>query len=139
VTGEELVLRLLEEVFTDGKLDSVDQLVHPDFFDHDAAPSRSSGHAGLKATISRLHAAFAGFRLEAQDIITENEKVAVRTKASGRHRGELNGIPPTGREWSSQEIHIFRLVDGKVIEHWANRDDLGAMRQLGLLQEVSLG
>jgi predicted ester cyclase len=58
--------------------------------------------------------------------------VAVRGTCSGTHEGELWGITPTGERLAAQQVHWFRVADGKVAEHWAVRDDLGMMRQLGV-------
>jgi len=134
-THKQLVLRLIDEVANGGNLRLVDELVHADFFSHEAAPSRGSGPRAVKETMRVLHQAFAGFHVECRDVIAEGGKVAVRAQVSGRHVGEFNGLPPTGHEWSVQQIHIVRLVDEKLIEHWASRDDLGALRQLGVLPE----
>jgi len=75
------------------------------------------------------------------ELIAEGEWVVCRVTAQGRHKAKPpipfdNGIylltEPDGRSFSFQHIHMFRLVDGKIKEHWANRDDLTAARQLGL-------
>ena len=73
-----------------------------------------------------LHGAFTGFRIEPADVISAKGKDVVRVSASGRHTGSINGIEPTGEEWLAQQFHIFRIVDGRVIEHWASRDDYSA-------------
>ena len=132
-TEKQLVLRFIDEVANRADLDIVDELVHADFFSHEVAASRGSGPAAVKQTIRRLHEAFAGFRVEYRDVLAENGRVAIRVRVSGRHVGEYHGLAPSGHEWSVQQIHIVRVVDGKLIEHWASRDDLGALRQLGLL------
>src|SRR5262249_38983066 len=126
---EERVLQLITRVVNGGRFELVETLVHPDYFDHEAPPSRSSGLTGFKATVLARHEAFAGFRLEPKDVIASEGKVVVRATAAGRHVGDLNGMPATGREWSTAEIHIFRLSEGRVIEHWATRDQLGALQQ----------
>jgi predicted ester cyclase len=135
-TEKRLVLRFIDEAANRADLAVVDELVHIDFFSHEAVASRGSGPAAVKQTIRRLHGAFAGFRVECRDLLTENGRVAIRARVSGRHVGEYNGLPPSGREWSVQQIHIVRFLDGKLIEHWASRDDLGALRQLGLLSAL---
>jgi predicted ester cyclase len=134
-TNKEIVLRLIDEVANAANLKLVDELVHADFFSHELAASRGCGPRAVKETIRLLHEAFAGFRVACSDVIAEGGKVAVRARVSGRHVGEFHGLPPTGHEWSVQQIHIVRLVGGKLIEHWASRDDLGALRQLGVLPE----
>ncbi len=73
------------------------------------------------------------------EMIAEGDWVAVRTTCQGVHAAKVrvNGgifanVEPTQRPYSVQHIHLFRVVDGKIVEHWANRDDLGAARQIGL-------
>lgn len=75
------------------------------------------------------------------EMISEGEWVAVRTTCHGVHSAEpafpvnsgiFSGLPPTGREYTVQHLHLFRVVGGKITEHWACRDDLGAARQVGL-------
>jgi predicted SnoaL-like aldol condensation-catalyzing enzyme len=119
---QELVLRLVDEVVNGGRLELIAELVHPDFYDHGATPSRSCGPDGFRATVLALHASYAGFRLEPRDVIAADGKVVVRATASGRR---LDG---SGREWSTQQIHIFRLAQDRVIEHWASTDGLATTR-----------
>ena len=59
--------------------------------------------------------------------------MAVRGTMVGTHEGELMGIAPTGKRVAAQQTHWFRAVDGKLAEHWAVRDDLGMLRQLGVM------
>jgi predicted ester cyclase len=57
--------------------------------------------------------------------------VVVRLTASATHTGEFMGMPPSGRRYTIGEIHIFRVRDGLIVEHWHQFDQLGMMRQLG--------
>ncbi len=66
-------------------------------------------------------------------MIAEGDKVAARMTSSGTHEGEFVGIPPTGKRISVQHVHWFRLGDGKVVEQWSVRDDLGQMQQMGVI------
>jgi ketosteroid isomerase-like protein len=75
------------------------------------------------------------------EMVAEGDWVAVRTTCHGTHSAEpaipvnsgiFTGLKPSGRSYTVQHLHLFRIVDGKISEHWANRDDLGAARQLGL-------
>jgi predicted ester cyclase len=70
---------------------------------------------------------------ETQDVIADGDKVVVRCQFAARHVGPFAGMPITGRRLSVQHIYIWRIADGKLVEHWAARDDARAMRQLGLL------
>ena len=69
-------------------------------------------------------------------MIAEGDTVVLRCTLSGTQEGELMGIPPTGRKIEVTEIHIYRLEDGKAVEHRVGRDDLGAMRQLGVIADA---
>ena len=127
---KQLVRRLFDDVLNGSDLEIVDELVHSDFFDHEAPASRANGPVGFRATVRDLHQAFAGFRVEPEDLIAEGDKVVVRATTSGRQVGELNGFSATGSEWAAQAIHIFRVANGQVIEHWASHGGLAARRQL---------
>jgi predicted ester cyclase len=74
-----------------------------------------------------------------EDEITQDDKVVARVTMHGRHLGEFLGRPPTGREFAAEQIYIYRLQDGKVIEHWSVRDDLGQALQLGLFPTPASG
>ncbi len=125
--------RLLDEVFEHGRLEAVDELVHPAFVNHEAPEGSPQGPEGLKETVTWLRGLWGGMRPDIQDEICEDDKVVTRVIMHGRHLGEFLGKPPSGKEFTTEHIHIWRLKDGKVIEHWSVRDDLGQALQLGLI------
>ena len=90
---------------------------------------------GLKETITWLHGLWGPMHSDIEDEICQGDKVVARVTMHGRHLGEFLGHPPTGREFATKQIHIYRLQDGKVIEPWSVRDDLGQALQLGLFAE----
>ncbi len=129
-----LARTLLHEVYEDGKLHLAEGLVHPSFVAHDPAhPDQSQGPEGVKQTASRLLGAFGDLRFEVEREIAEDDLVVQLVTMRGEHNGVLAGQAPTGRRFSVRHIYIWRIFDGKVIEHWGSRDDLGLLRQLGLL------
>ena len=79
--------------------------------------------------------AFPDLRLTVEDIFSGEEMVAARVSFRGTHRGEFQGVPPTGKEVAFSSIEIDHMVDGKVAEHWFEMDLLGLMGQLGALPE----
>ena len=79
--------------------------------------------------------AFPDLRLTVEDIVAEGDMGAARVAFRGTHRGEFQGIPPTGKEVAFSSIEIDRMVDGKVAEHWFEMDLLGLMGQLGAIPE----
>lgn len=103
--------------------------------------SRVPGPAGFHATALWLRTAFADLRYDIHHVIADGELVAVNSTMHGRHvapfvvytaDGEVDtAFPPTGKTFAVTQSHWFRVEDGKVIEHWANRDDLGQATQLG--------
>ena len=124
---------MLEELFEKGNLEATDELIHPEFVNHEAPPDNPQGPEGLKETINWLRGLWGPMRADVEDMICAGDKVVARVTMHRRHVGEFLGGPPTGREFATQQIHIWRLEDGKVIEHWSVRDDLGQALQLGLL------
>jgi predicted ester cyclase len=68
-------------------------------------------------------------------VIAEGDKVAARLRFRGTHRGEVQGIAPTGRRVDCTGIVISRMEGGKIAEDWANFDDLGMMQQLGAISK----
>ena len=80
-----------------------------------------------------LHRAFGELHFEAEDEIAEGDKVVQLVTMSGRHTGPLMGREPTQRAFSVRHISIWRVADGRIIEHGGSRDDLGLLGQLGLL------
>jgi predicted ester cyclase len=125
--------RVLRELFEQGKLDAADELIHPDFVNHEAPPGNPQGPEGLKETVSWLRGLWGPMRAEIEDEICEGDKVVARVTMHGRHAGEFLGQQATGKEFATEQIHIYRLQDGKVIEHWSVRDDLGQALKLGLI------
>jgi predicted ester cyclase len=124
---------VLEQLFERGNLEVADDLIHPEFVNHEAPPDNPQGPEGLKETLSWLRGIWGPMRTEIEDEICEDDKVVARVRVHGHHVGEFLGKPPTGKEYAVEQIHIWRLEDGRVIEHWSVRDDLGQALQLGLI------
>ena len=127
--------RLLEETFNEGNLALIDQLVAPDAVNHDPAePAHIRALRGpevLKRTVQMYRAAFPDVRITVDDVIAAGDKVVVRWHSEGTHRGELEGLAPTGARGSVTGISIDQWKDGKVVESWTEWDNLGLARQLG--------
>lgn len=126
---------VLTELFAEGNLHAADELIDPEFINHELPPGNPQGAEGLKQTVSWLRGLWGAMRAEIKDEICEGDKVVARVIMHGHHVGEFLGKPPTGKEFAAQQIHIWRLRDGKVIEHWSCRDDLAQALQLGLIGE----
>jgi predicted ester cyclase len=131
-TNTQLVLQALRAL-AGGDLDAYVELHHPDYVNHEAAAGHLRGADAAHNTATFLHGAFDDLELEPLDTVSEHDLVVVRARFSGRQVGPLDGFAPSGRSCSVQHIHIYRVTEGKISEHWACRDDLGAARQMGLL------
>jgi predicted ester cyclase len=103
-------------------------------FHNNEAPD-SPGPEGFKATARWLRSAFPDYRAELHEFVADGDLLVGRLTVSGTHEGEFMGVAATGRSFSVQHLHMYRLQAGKVVEHWASRDDLGQLAQLGLLPD----
>jgi steroid delta-isomerase-like uncharacterized protein len=122
--------RFIEDIFVRGSAEAVDVLLAEDFQPHTWG-QMPAGREGLKEAIQRVRQGLADVAMTIDDMIAEDDRVAVRLTSRARQVGEFMGMPPSGKEYEIGEIHIFRLRDGKVVEHWHQADLLGMMRQLG--------
>lgn len=132
--NKRLVGRALEEIYSRGNLELTEELIHPDFMDHEPAhEEQPTGPESVQQTVRRLHRAFSSLRFEVEDEIAEGDKVVQLVIMSGRHTGPLVGREPRGKEFAVRHIYIWRVACGKIVDHWGSRDDLGLLQQLGLL------
>lgn len=109
------------------------EIFSPDFYDDTNPEGMKHGLDGHNAIVTLFQSAFPGMRWEVQDMVAEGDNVVVRTLMRAAHGGDFFGIPPTGREVCVTGIHMLTVRDGKVILHQGVNDDLGMMRQLGVV------
>ena len=126
-----IVRRFVEEVQNGGNLAALDAICAPGYVNHSAPPGVPTDREGLRQLTALFRAAFPDGRMTIEEMVAEGERVATRKTFRGTHRGELMGIPPTGKVVEIGLIDIVRLVDGKVVESWSTADDLGLLQQLG--------
>lgn len=127
-----VVRRAIDEVYNQGKLDVVDDLVSKDFVVHFSSEALH-GPDAMKQYVASLREAFPDLHLTIDDQIAEADKVVTRWTASGTHLGTFQGIPPTGKKGVMTGTDTDRFVDGKAVECWTNTDDLGLLQQLGVI------
>jgi steroid delta-isomerase-like uncharacterized protein len=133
-----LVRRFIDEIFLKQSFHSVDELLTDDFTPHTWGPVKP-GKDSLKEAITRVSAGLADATMSIDDMIAEGDRVAVRLTSHARQVGPFMGMPPSGKDYTIGEIHIFRIQDGKVAEHWHQADFLGMLRQLGAMPEGGAG
>ena len=114
----------------------VDELFSPDFVDHSPDPGQEPGLEGLKQHNQHYFNAFPDAQFILKDMVAEGDKVTVRMIRTGTHKEEYIGIPPTGRKFSVDDLSIYRVVNGKIVEHWEVFDRYTMLVQLGVIVET---
>jgi steroid delta-isomerase-like uncharacterized protein len=135
--NKNVVRRLLEEVWNKGNLPVADELFAQNYSHHDSStPDFGRGPESEKKRVTLYRTAFPDVRLTVEDMIAEGETVTARWSCKGTHKGDLNGIAPTGKQFTISGISVVRFTGGKISESWVNWDALGLMQQLGVVAEV---
>ena len=141
IANVDLCVKVQRELFGAGRLELADELVAADCVDHggESGPEgvgreadAARGPEAIKGVVRWLRGAFPDLAYEIEDAFGDGDRVAIRCTARGTHEGEFLGREPTGSSFAVQQIHLFRVSAGQIAEHWAARDDVGMMRQLGL-------
>ena len=128
-----LARRFNEDVWGRGDQAALEELLDPDFVDHDALPGQPPGREGHKQILAAFRSAFPDLNVTTEDIVAEGDKVVSRWTAHGTHQGELLGIAPTGNGVTIKWIDVLRVAEGRMVERWAQFNDLEMMQQLGVV------
>ena len=123
--------RFNDDVWDRGDEAALEELLDPNFVDHDALPGQSPDREGHRQILAAFHSAFPDLNVTTEDIVAEGDKVVSRWTARGTHRGELMGIAPTGNGVTIKGIDVLRIAEGRIVERWAQFNDLEVMQQLG--------
>jgi steroid delta-isomerase-like uncharacterized protein len=130
--NEAVARRLIDEVWNRGNLKLLDELFTSDHVNHDPV-NPAQGLEASRNVVAKYRTAFPDCRLDLEDIFSVDDKVAVRWRYSGTHRGQLEGIQPTGRHATGQGISILRFQGNRVRESFTSWDALDMMQQLGVI------
>ena len=130
-----LVRRLYAEVMGKGNMTEADALLSTQYVEH--VPVPTPGREGLKQLVMMVLSAFPDIHPTVEDAVAEGDKVAVRIVARGTHQNAFMGIPPSGKAVEWREMHIYRVVGGKIVEHWGEIDQFGLLQQIGALPSMS--
>ena len=136
-----LVRRHFKEFFNERDLGRAAEVCATDYVEHavapfgDAEPGAVDGPEHVRETVAWLTDQYADLRMDVEALVAEGDLVAARVLSVGTHTGQAGHVlPPTGKCFSSHQTHWFRITDGKLAEHWATRDDLRTMLQLGVIK-----
>ncbi len=129
--NKELVIRFNKEFIEGGNMNTLNELLAPDFINHTAPPGVSKGPDGVAYFFNNiLKAAFPDLTVEIQDQIAEGNKVATRKCFHATHKGDFFGVPASNKKVTIDVMDIIYLRDGKAVEHWANVDMQSLMMQI---------
>ena len=128
--NKELVRRFYKEVYVDWNMALVDEVVSPRFISHDWPKGSPTGPEGFRKFYSDIRSALPDARYEVDDLIAEGDKVVVRWRLLGTHKGDFRGIAATGREIALKGIAIYRVEGGKLMERWVVTDLHGLLEEM---------
>jgi predicted ester cyclase len=133
----EIVRRVYEDGLNHRDRAVFDALVAPDYVNHESSHGMGAGSVGAQNwtdVLARLAASFPDISWRVLRTLAQGDQVWVETAMSGTHEAAFFGSAPTGRRFDVRQVHLLRLEGGLVREHWAVRDDLGVLVQLGLVE-----
>jgi serine phosphatase RsbU (regulator of sigma subunit)/predicted ester cyclase len=131
-----LVRRFLE-AYAKGDLDTLDEMLAPDFVDHNLMPGQQPGREGYLRALTEYHAAYSHTRYVIEKQLAEGEEVVTTFAVSSTHdRGEWMGLVPTGKEFKALHILIHRIVGDKITDEWNPGSNLAELAQQRLEQEM---
>jgi predicted ester cyclase len=127
--------RIYAEIFGQGDLTLVDELMAPDVRNHTAPAGHQIGTEPVRGLVTMLRIAFPDCSTDVEETVAHDDVVVMRNWFEGTHLGPFLGHAPTGRRFRFRQIHWMRFgADGRVVEHWGVRDDVAHLQQLGLIQ-----
>lgn len=135
-TNKALVRTFIRQVFEEGRPEAVDALTTPDFVSHGLP---GSGPDVMKQAIERVGKGLSNAKFDVHEVVAEGDLVAVRLMSTATQSGEFMGMPASGKTYTIEELHLFRLADGRVAEHWHQMDAMGMMKQLGAMPTPKQG
>ncbi len=139
-----IVSEFIEALFSRGDLEAVDRHLAPDFINHDPPFGVTTDREGMRTAGAMMRTAFPDWRSDQHLVVGEDDIVVEHFTASGTHRGEVMGVPPTGERVSLRGINIFRLDGGRIVERGTHqsllaRDGIYAAMYRRELQQAEKG
>ena len=131
-TNKAIVRRYIEQVVNSQRHDLIEEFLVETVELHGTGPT-TVGLTAVQEWYAKFAASFPDWHTTIDDLVAEGDKVVVRITSNGTHRGEMQGIPATGKQVTQHAIAIYRLTNGKIIEGRLQTDMLSMMQQLGLI------
>ncbi len=121
------------DLFNAGKIEAMSEIFVTDVVDHNPLPGQPGGLEGIQWALYGLRAAFPDLTVTVDNLVAEGDYVTTHQVARGTHKGELLGIPPTGKPIVMEAADQYRIVNGKIVEAWHLEDLFGVLMQLGAI------
>jgi predicted ester cyclase len=129
-----MIERIPLEIVNNNKFELIDEIYSPNYVEHTAVPGVAPTREGFKQVVTELKKAFPDLRYTIEDSIDSGDKIVHRLTARGTMKGDYMGMPATNKPATWTEIHIGRVVNGRLTEHWGLVDQLGMLVQLGVIE-----
>jgi steroid delta-isomerase-like uncharacterized protein len=133
--NKNIVTSFIDALFTKGDLGAVDKYLAGDYVDHNPPMGGPANREGMRQAGAMFRAEFPDWHSDIDFYVGEGDLVVENFTASGMQQGEIFGVPPSGRTVSLPGINIWQVRDSRIVERWGRLDDLGLMRQLGLVPQ----
>ena len=137
-SNKELVSRLVTDVWNEGQIAELDELLAPDFVGRGFGPENLD-RAGYEEFVIEHREIFPDLEFVLDDVIGDDDRVAVRWTRSGTQEKSVMGVEPTGNRISVSGMSIYRITDGKITDAWNVRDTVAMLKQLGLFPDRATG
>ena len=137
---KDLVQRFYKEVFENGNIDAMDDLVAENMIEHDQPPpgmTLKPGREGVKELCEVYVRAFRPMSVQVHEMYQDGDTVITRATFSGTHSGQFGPLPATGKSAAIQGIDIIRFEGDRMAEHWGLIDTLGMLTALGVIPPMS--
>jgi predicted ester cyclase len=132
-TSKALMRNITEQIWNQGRLDLVADLISEGFIDHMDAPGlEGTGSARYRSHVETTRAMFSDFRNELDLVVGEDDIAVSYGRITGTNDGGMMGMPATGKRVECETIGLLRFAHGKVVERWGVADNMTMMQQLGL-------
>jgi steroid delta-isomerase-like uncharacterized protein len=122
----------LGEAVNSGNLDALHEVFAPTAVDRDPDPNQGAGPEGFIRFFTGFRAAFPDLNISVEQLVADDDNVAIAYTVTGTHKGDFLGIPATGRQIKARGVQIARFENGQIVERWGSSDQLGILQQIGI-------
>ena len=121
----EAIARRVYEIISTGDFDRAEEIVDASAPDNELLPDDPPAKLidTFKESFSEAREAFPDMHVTVEDLVAEGDRLTARVTMRGTHQGVFQGLAPTGKQVKVRAMDMFRVSDGKIVEHWGHADD----------------